>query len=213
MIQRRVVQIGAALLVLSLASACSVLPESAPTTFYQLPTPQLEPNQAQPMQLSLRITTPDASYALQTPRIMVSPDENTINSYEGARWSDPNTALMREHLIQAFQQDGSFRTVSNESHALQADVHLYSDLRQFQTRYVDGVPEIAVTLDAKLVDPTSRQVIAARHFQLTRELDNPEVPAVVAGLGAASDELARELISWSRSSLAKMDAVRLQQPE
>lgn len=212
MIQRRTLQLGAGMLALSLASACSVLPKAEPITFYNLPSPQLQQNQAQPLQLSLRVTTPDASYALQAPRILVSPDENTVNSYQGARWTDPNPALLREHLIQAFQQDGSFRTVTNENQALETDVHLYSDLRQFQTIYRDGTPEVTVTLDAKLVDPATRRVIAAKHFQLTQTLDDAQVPAVVKGLGAASDQLALELISWSRSSLAAMSAVRVPQP-
>lgn len=213
MIQRRTLQLGAGMLMLSLASACSVLPEAEPITFYNLPSPQLTQNQAQPLPLSLRITTPDASYALQAPRIMVSPDENTINSYQGARWTDPNPALLREHLIQAFQQDGSFRTVTNENQALETDVHLYSDLRQYQTIYRAGTPQITVTLDAKLVNPVTRRVIAAKHFQLEQAIDDPQVPAVVKGMGAASDQLARELINWSRSSLADMAAVRVQQPD
>ncbi|MEH6564145.1 MAG: ABC-type transport auxiliary lipoprotein family protein [Halopseudomonas sp.] len=212
MIQRRTLQLSAALLTLSLASACSVLPEAEPITFYNLPSPQLAPSQTQPLQLSLRIITPDASYALQAPRIMVSPDENTVNSYQGARWTDPNPALLREHLIQAFQQDGSFRTVSNDTQALEADVHLYSDLRQFQTVYRNGNPEIAITMDAKLVDPATRQVISGKHFQVTRQLDSPQVPAVVEGLGQASDELAGELISWSRQALADMNATQVAQP-
>jgi len=213
MIQRRTLMLGAGMLMLSVVSACSVLPEAEPITFYSLPSPQLTPSRTQPLQLSLRIITPDASYALQAPRIMVSPDENTLNSYQGARWTDPNPALLREHLIQAFQQDGSFRTVSNDTQALEADVHLYSDLRQFQTVYRDGQPEIAITMDAKLVDPSTRQVISGKHFKLTRQLDNAQVPAVVEGLGNASDQLSRELISWSRQALADMNASQVTAPQ
>ncbi len=213
MIARRTLKLGTGMLLLSLASACSVLPEHEPITFYRLPSPQLAPSQTQHLPLSLRITTPDASYALQSPRIIVSPDENTINSYQGARWTDPNPELLREHLIQAFQQDGSFRTVTNENQALESDAHLYSDLRRFQTVYVNGAPQVNVTLDAKLVDPVTRRVIAAKHFQLEQSLDDPQVPAVVKGLGATSDQLARELISWSRSELATMQPARTQKPE
>ncbi|MEH6492090.1 ABC-type transport auxiliary lipoprotein family protein [Halopseudomonas sp.] len=213
MIAHRMLQLGAGTLLLSLASACSVLPEAEPITFYRLPSPQLTASQAQPLPLSLRITTPDASYALQAPRIMVSPDENTLNSYQGARWTDPNPALLREHLIQAFQQEGSFATVTNENQALESDVHLYSDLRRFQTVYLNGKPQVNVTLDAKLVDPSTRRVIAAKHFQLEQSLDDPQVPAVVKGLGAASDQLARELISWSRIELATMQPAQSQQPQ
>lgn len=189
------------LLGLSLLGACTVLPKSEPVTTYQLPAPQFSASQQAALPLSLRIVTPAASYALQTPRIMVTPEGNTINSYQGARWTDPNPVLLREHLVQAFQQDGSFSSVSTEVHALQTDMHLFSDLRQFQTLYQGGNASAVIELDAKLVDPGSRQVIASRHFRVSQPLQDTAVPSVVNGLGAAANTLARELLDWSRATL------------
>ncbi|WP_321348662.1 ABC-type transport auxiliary lipoprotein family protein [Halopseudomonas oceani] len=190
-----------ALLGLTLLSACSVLPKTEPVTTYQLPAPHFSASTETPLALSLRIITPAASYALQTPRIMVTPEGNTINNYQGARWTDPNPILLREHLVQAFQQDGSFASVSTEVHALQTDVQLFSDLRQFQTLYQGGTASAVIELDAKLVDPGSRQVIASRHFRVSQALTDTAVPGVVSGLGEAADTLARQLIDWSRAVL------------
>lgn len=189
------------LLTLTVLSACSVLPKTEPVTTYQLPSPQFSASTQPPLAQSLRIVTPAASYALQTPRIMVTPEGNTINSYQGARWTDPNPVLLREHLVQAFQQDGGFASVSTEVHALQTDVQLFSDLRQFQTLYQGGNASAVIELDAKLVDPGSRQVIASRHFRVSQPLTDTAVPAVVNGLGAAADTLARQLLDWSRTAL------------
>lgn len=189
------------LLTLTVLSACSVLPKTEPVTTYQLPAPQFSASTQPPLAQSLRIVTPAASYALQTPRIMVTPEGNTINSYQGARWTDPNPVLLREHLVQAFQQDGGFASVSTEVHALQTDVQLFSDLRQFQTLYQGGNASAVIELDAKLVDPGSRQVIASRHFRVSQPLTDTAVPAVVSGLGAAADTLARQLLDWSRTAL------------
>lgn len=189
------------LLTLTVLSACSVLPKTEPVTTYQLPAPQFSASSQPALAQSLRIVTPAASYALQTPRIMVTPEGNTINSYQGARWTDPNPVLLREHLVQAFQQDGSFASVSTEVHALQTDVQLFSDLRQFQTLYQGGNASAVIELDAKLVDPGSRQVIASRHFRVSQPLTDTAVPAVVNGLGAAADTLARQLLDWSRTAL------------
>ena len=201
------IRLAAGLLGLTLMSACSVLPESEPLTTYQLPAPQLATSSQPPLPHSLRIITPAASYALQTPRIMVTPEGNTLTSYQGARWTDPNPVLLREHLVQAFQQSGSFKSVSTEVHALQTDIQLYSDLRQFQTLYQGDSVSAIIELDAKLVDPGSRGVIASRHFRVSQPLTDTAVPAVVAGLSSAADTLAQQLIDWSRATLRQDQAL------
>ena len=200
------IRLAAGLLGLTLMSACSVLPESEPLTTYQLPAPRLATSSQPPLPHSLRIITPTASYALQTPRIMVTPEGNTLTSYQGARWTDPNPVLLREHLVQAFQQSGSFKSVSTEVHALQTDIQLYSDLRQFQTLYQGDSVSAIIELDAKLVDPGSRGVIASRHFRVSQPLTDTAVPAVVDGLSSAADTLAQQLIDWSRATLRQDQA-------
>ncbi|MEH6539440.1 ABC-type transport auxiliary lipoprotein family protein [Halopseudomonas sp.] len=200
------IRLAAGLLGLTLMSACSVLPESEPLTTYQLPAPRLATSSQPPLPHSLRIITPAASYALQTPRIMVTPEGNTLTSYQGARWTDPNPVLLREHLVQAFQQSGSFKSVSTEVHALQTDIQLYSDLRQFQTLYRGDSVSAIIELDAKLVDPGSRGVIASRHFRVSQPLTDTAVPAVVDGLSSAADTLAQQLLDWSRATLRQDQA-------
>ncbi|MAD27980.1 MAG: hypothetical protein CMK75_08145 [Pseudomonadales bacterium] len=200
------IRLAAGLLGLTLMSACSVLPESEPLTTYQLPAPRLATGSQPPLPHSLRIITPAASYALQTPRIMVTPEGNTLTSYQGARWTDPNPVLLREHLVQAFQQSGSFKSVSTEVHALQTDIQLYSDLRQFQTLYQGDSVSAIIELDAKLVDPGSRGVIASRHFRVSQPLTDTAVPAVVDGLSSAADTLAQQLLDWSRTTLRQDQA-------
>ena len=105
----------AGLLLASALSACTVLPDREPLTFYQLPAPDLVRHSGEPLPLALRIITPSSSNALQTIRILVSPDGNTLSSYQGARWADPNPNLLHEQLVQAFEQDGSFSAVSTET--------------------------------------------------------------------------------------------------
>ena len=200
------IRLAAGLLGLTLMSACSVLPESEPLTTYQVPAPQLATSSQPPLPHSLRNITPAASYALQTPRIMVTPEGNTLTSYQGARWTDPNPVLLREHLVQAFPQSGSFKSVSTEVHALQTDIQLYSDLRQFQTLYRGDSVSAIIELDAKLVDPGSRGVIASRHFRVRQPLTDTAVPAVVDGLSSAADTLAQQLLDWSRATLRQDQA-------
>lgn len=182
-------------------SACTLLPESEPLSVYQLPPPQMQPTAAAQGLPMLRINTPQTGFALSTPRMLVKPEGNRISSYKDARWTDPVPVLVREHLARAFSQQGSASRISTDEHALHADVHLGSDLQQFQVRY-DGTQPIAVIeLDARLINPNSREVLAARRFQVEQALDNPQVPGVVVALKLAADELAEQLINWTADSL------------
>ena len=61
-------------------------------------------------------------------------------------------------------------------------------------------------LDAKLVDPGSRGVIASRHFRVSQPLTDTAVPAVVDGLSSAADTLAQQLLDWSRATLRQDQA-------
>ena len=182
----------AGLLLASALSACTVLPDR------------------EPLPLALRIITPSSSNALQTIRILVSPDGNTLSSYQGARWADPNPNLLREQLVQAFEQDGSFSAVTTETQSLQADVHLMSDLRQFQTRYQGEQASVIIELDAKLIDPSTREVLAAKRFSIRQPLQDTAIESVVNNFGTASEQLAGELLAWSRSALGDFEPLRIQ---
>ena len=200
----------AGLLLASALSACTVLPDREPLTFYQLPPPDLAQHSGEPLPLALRIITPSSSNALQTIRILVSPDGNTLSSYQGARWADPNPNLLREQLVQAFEQDGSFSAVTTETQSLQADVHLMSDLRQFQTRYQGEQASVIIELDAKLIDPSTRAVLAAKRFSIQQPLEDTAIESVVNHFGTASEQLASELLAWSRSALGDFEPLRIQ---
>tara|TARA_R110002051_G_scaffold325772_2_gene431105 strand:- start:56301 stop:56927 length:627 start_codon:yes stop_codon:yes gene_type:complete len=190
----------AAVAAMSLA-ACSVLPESEPLSVYQLPAPQMQASPAAQSLPSLRINTPQAGFALSSPRMLVNPDGDQVSTYKGARWTDPVPALLREHLAKAFTQQVSATGITTDEHALRSDVHLGSDLRQFQVRYNGSSPRAVIELDARLINPNSRSVIAAQHFLVEQPLDNPQIAGVVSGFKLAADELAEQLIRWSTESL------------
>ncbi|WVM94199.1 ABC-type transport auxiliary lipoprotein family protein [Halopseudomonas pachastrellae] len=100
-----------------------------------------------------------------------------------------------------FEQDGSFSAVSTETQSLQADVHLMSNLREFQTRYQGEQASVVIELDAKLIDPSTRAVLAAKRFSIQQPLEDTAIESVVNHFGTASEQLASELLAWSRSAL------------
>lgn len=185
------------LLLSALLSACSVLPRSEPQDIYRMPASAVATSAEQPLAISLRIARPSADDVLRGTRIAVQPRDHRFNVYQGARWSAPAPLLWRDHLVEAFQNDGRIPLVSSDSEGLQADIELAGALRAFHTEYRDGKPRAVIRYDALLVDAASKRILASRRFSVSEDLSDAQVPAVVEALGRAGDRLARELIDWT----------------
>ncbi|WP_407293662.1 ABC-type transport auxiliary lipoprotein family protein [Stutzerimonas zhaodongensis] len=190
----------ALLALLSAASACSVLPESETLRIFLLPTTPTQQQASEPTtQQALRINTPQASRILASQRIAVVPQGNEISAYGGARWSDTAPVLLRDRLIEAFQRDGRLPSVSNEDVNLYSDLSLHSDLRAFQSVYIDGKPVVIIKLDARLVNRNDQHTLANRRFEIRQPSTDPSVENVVEAFGLAADRLSAEIVEWTLS--------------
>ncbi len=186
-------------------AACSVLPESETLRVFLLPiTPTPQQSSEPTLQHALRINTPQASRILSSQRIAVVPQGNEISAYGGARWSDAAPALLRDRLIEAFQRNGRMPSVSNEDVNLYADLSLHSDLRAFQSMYIDGKPVVLITLDTRLVNRNNQHTLANRRFEVRQPSTGTGVEQVVEAFGQASDRLSAEVLEWTLSHARKL---------
>ncbi|MFJ4444399.1 ABC-type transport auxiliary lipoprotein family protein [Pseudomonas sp. NPDC089422] len=182
---------------LSLASACSILPQSEPVDTYRLPVNQAS-HSVTPVDWSLRLNKPLASEVLAGPRIAVIPQGDVISSYKGARWSDPAPLLVRNRLLDGFQRDGRVQRLSADDSNLQADYELSGELQAFQSEYQPGGKvEVVIRYDARLVQGRSQRILSSKRFEVRQPLADTQVSAVVAGFGAASDQLAGQVVNWT----------------
>jgi len=182
---------------LSLVTACSILPKGEPVDLYRLPVNQAS-RQATPVDWSLRLNKPLASEVLAGPRIAVIPQGDVVSSYKGARWSDPTPLLVRNRLLDGFQRDGRVQRLSADDSNLQADYELVGELQAFQSEYrAGGTLEVVIRYDARLVQGRSQRILASKRFEVHQPLTDQQVAAVVSGFGAASDQLAGQVINWT----------------
>lgn len=180
-----------------LASACTILPEPRHYDVYRLPPSTIAAGTGTPLDMSLRIARPASSDQLGGSQIAVIPDGHRMIVYQGARWSSPVPSLWRDHLLDAFQNDGRVRDLSSDTEILRADVELGGLLRAFQTEYRNGNPKVVVRLDAHLVDIASRRILATRRFETVEPVRGEQVAEVVDAFGRASDRLAVDIIEWT----------------
>jgi cholesterol transport system auxiliary component len=184
------------LLLAGLLGACSILPQSEPLDIYLLPAQPLAPR-SEAVDWSLRIHSPVSNQLLDSTRILVLPEADRVNTYQGVRWSERTPQLLQGRLLDAFHDDGRISALSSEAQRLQADLELVSDLRSFHSQYREGSPEVLIRLDARLVDARSQQILASRRFSASQKAADPSVEAVVAAFGQAGDRLAQELVDWT----------------
>ncbi len=184
-----------ALAALALVSACSILPKADPSDVYRLAASPTA-TQATAVAWSLRVTKPQASEFLDSPRIAVVPNGNLISSYANARWSDPSPVLLRNRLLDGFQRDGRVTLLSTDDTNLQSDYELGGQLQAFQSEYHGSAVEVVIRLDARLVRGSDQRIVASRRFEVRQPAEDTKVPAVVAGFGLAGDQLNRQVVDW-----------------
>lgn len=198
---RFLIGLPASVLALLLAG-CTLLPETQPVDVFRLPASGLAASPQSALAASLRIARPQSSQALDSNRIAVVPRGDLLSSYQGARWSSPAPALLRDHLLDALQRDGRFKAlVSDDSH-LQADLLLDGDLRAFQVEYAEGGPQARILIDLHLADANSQRIRASRRFSISQPLAAEQVSAAVSAFGMAADHLAAQVAVWLGEELA-----------
>ncbi|WP_371359581.1 ABC-type transport auxiliary lipoprotein family protein [Pseudomonas sp. KT_2_4] len=180
---------------LALVSACSILPKPDPSDVYRLASTQ-PASQGTPVSWSLRVTKPQTSEFLDSPRIAVVPDGNLISNYANSRWSDPAPVLLRNRLLDGFQRDGRVTFLSTDETNLQADYELGGQLQAFQSEYRGKTVEVVIRLDARLVRGRDQRIIASRRFEVRQPVSDTQVPAVVAAFGQAGDQLNKQVVDW-----------------
>ena len=180
---------------LALVSACSILPKPDPSDVYRLVSAQ-PTTQGTPVSWSLRVSKPQTSEFLDSPRIAVVPDGNLISSYANSRWSDPAPVLLRNRLLDGFQRDGRVTLLSTDETNLQADYELGGQLQAFQSEYRGTAVDVVIRLDARLVRGSDQRIIASRRFEVRQPLTDTKVPAVVEGFGQAGDQLNKQVVDW-----------------
>ena len=152
--------------------------------------------QAAPVAWSLRVTKPQTSEFLDSPRIAVVPQGDLISSYAHSRWSDPAPVLLRNRFMDGFQRDGRVTLLSSDETNLQADYELGGQLQAFQSEYRSSAVEVVIRLDARLVRGSDQRIIASRRFEVRQPVSDSKVPAVVAGFGLAGDQLNKQVVDW-----------------
>jgi cholesterol transport system auxiliary component len=192
------IRLPALLLVLPLAACSSLLNvQRTPFTIYspKLAAPAAAAS-APRVDWQLAVETPLASDALDTARIVVMPSPGVIEVYPGARWSDSAPALLRNLIVQGFEDSQRIVGVGSAASGLRADYALAIEVRDFQLE-MEGGKHAAIRLQLRLLDYTTNRVLAARAFDAQAPAATTDAAAAFGAFQDALNRIVPELVEWT----------------
>ncbi|GAB2662416.1 ABC-type transport auxiliary lipoprotein family protein [Arenimonas aestuarii] len=145
----------------------------------------------------LTVGAPDTHALLDSQRIAVRPSPDRLQTYKGARWADTAPELVQLALVEAFEDSGRIEAVSRWGGG-RGDFGLFTDLRSFETVYVDGQPRVVVEIQARLVKfRADGGLVAARRFRTEVAPAGAGIEPVVAAFGEAMASINADIVGWS----------------
>ncbi|MBC2769457.1 ABC-type transport auxiliary lipoprotein family protein [Pusillimonas minor] len=210
-----------------LLTACSVLPEQAPVTVYQLPLPAsnassqnsaaanpasgvgaasksslISPNPSRTEFASIRINTPAASPTLNGTRILVSQAPYQVMAFQGVRWYDAAPRIVRNHVSQALKNGQQWQAVTTDDANVSSRYQLGGELHAFQVDAASNPRRVLVHIDATLVDTFDNKVIASQSFAISKPVPDAGFDSVIATFGEATRQLGLDIARWAAQSVA-----------
>ena len=146
--------------------------------------------------LSLGVSAGNAM--LDSPRIVVRPSANVVQTYKGARWADNAPDLLQTALVEAFEDSGRVGSVMRFGGGnTRGDYGLWVEVRQFESVYEDGSPQAVVEVQARLVKLRGGGLVASQRFRHAVPSSSPAVEDIVTAFGQSMSALSTDLVTWT----------------
>jgi len=200
---RRLLLTGAAALTLSASlSGCGgnlLGPPDAGTLYPVRPEFAPAPAASAKVAWSLAVLRPDVPGGLDSDRIALLQPDGSMDYYAKATYPDRLPAIVQRALLAGFEASGRIDKVAREEDALQADYNLLVEVRDFQAVYAarDGVPDIVVTLNAKLAASHGRRILAVTAVTQKADAGTNNTGAAVGALRQALGAAVTQVVNWT----------------
>lgn len=188
--QSSVAGMGLALLL----SGCS----SAPLNSYDLTALGPQTSAHAPRGL-LVIAEPLAEQTLDSERILVRSDGNSLAYLAGAQWAERLPKLVQARLVQSFENSHMLRSVSSSGMKITSDAHLETEIRSFE--YNASLSEVEVSLSVKLINDRNGKIVKAQLFRAKLPQGTSEGKAVTQGLDQALATVMHQIVVWAGAGM------------
>ena len=187
------------ILILTLAGCSSLLGGGGLAHLYRLTPKSTYPPNLPHRTVQLLINEPLAPAGLDKSRIALSRSPVSIDYFADSEWTDRAPLLVQTAILQSFENSKTITAIARESVGLRADFIIETEIRHFEAVYdsPNGPPEIWVAINVRLVNPTSREVVAQSSFERRERASANEVPSIVSAFDEALGGVMKEIVVWT----------------
>lgn len=159
------------------------------------------PHKARPHQLI--VDMPTLYPPIDSTRIALKPQEQTIDYYADVEWADRLSALIQESLIYSLQNKGVLRGASRPTEGIEADYSLKVEVRKFYVDQKDTPHRSTAQVDymVHLVKLPRRHIVASRNFTHAQAIPENTMDNIIKSLNTAHLEVSRAIVPWVLSSM------------
>jgi cholesterol transport system auxiliary component len=147
----------------------------------------------------LLVDVPLAPAGLDTARIALSRSAVSIDYFADSEWIDRVPLLVQTALLDSFENSKAITAIDRESVGLRADLILQTEIRHFEALYDsrDGLPEVWVAINARLVDPSGREVVAHAAFERRKQAQGSDIAQIVLAFDEALGGVMEDIVLWT----------------
>ncbi|HEX2494286.1 MAG TPA: ABC-type transport auxiliary lipoprotein family protein, partial [Steroidobacter sp.] len=156
------------------------------------PAPPSEAGNATPVDLA--ISLPDVAPGLDTNRIAVLTGRQ-LDYYRAARWGGLTSEVVQTFLVDSFEDQHLFRSVTSDQTRVAGDYILDVALRDFQAEYSgsERAPSVHVKMIGRLIRVVDRELVATIDAEARASAGDNRMRAVAAAFERAAQQVVVEL--------------------
>ena len=149
--------------------------------------------------VQLLVDVPSAPAGLDTSQIALSRSAVSIDYFADSEWIDRVPLLVQTALVESFENSKAITAIDRESVGLRADFILNTEIRHFEAVYdsADGAPNIWVAINARLIDPSGRNIVAQASFEQRHPASANQIPRIVLAFNEALGGVMEDIVLWT----------------
>jgi cholesterol transport system auxiliary component len=151
----------------------------------------------------LSIGRPDLAPGLDSERIAVLKGRQ-LDYYRAAQWGGRTTEVVQTLLVDSFEDQHLFRSVTSEQSRVASEYVLDVTVRDFQAEYAsdNAAPIAHVTILGRLIRVTDRQLVDTFESTAQSRASDNRMTAVTAAFEEAAHKVALELAQKTATAIA-----------
>ena len=151
----------------------------------------------------LSIGRPDLAPGLDTERIAVLKGRQ-LDYYRGAQWGGRTTEIVQTLMVESFEDQQLFRSVTAEQSRVSSDYVLDVSVRDFQAEYAsdNAAPTVHVTIIGRLIRVSDRQLVQTFAATAENKASDNRMAEVAAAFETAAQKVVLELAQKTATAIA-----------